>query len=164
MSSERLTELIKDIEFAMFTTVDDDGLLRSRPLATLEVDSDDELCFFTSESLPKVGEVAREHRVNLSYADPKSQRYVSVSGIARVSRDRERMKRLWRPQYRAWFPKGEDDPELVLLCVGIARAEYWDSPPSTIVHAIGLAKAVLTGERLEGKALGEHEKLARRPA
>ncbi|HEU4620808.1 MAG TPA: pyridoxamine 5'-phosphate oxidase family protein [Burkholderiaceae bacterium] len=162
MSGERLTELIRDIEYAMFTTVDDDGLLRSRPLATLEVDSDRELCFFTSESLPKVGEVAREHRVNLAYADPKTQRYVSVSGIARVSRDHERMKRLWRPQYRAWFPKGLDEPDLVLLCVEVVRAEYWDSPPSTIVHAIGLAKAMITGERYEGA--GEHEKLERRSA
>ena len=32
-----------------------------------------------------------------------------------------------------WFPEGKDDPEIALLRVNLEKAEYWDSPSSTVV-------------------------------
>ncbi len=74
-------------------------------------------------------------------------KYVSVSGRAQVVTDRSKIKELWTPLMKTWFPKGEDDPEICLIRVRAESAEYWDSPSSTIVHIYGLAKAVVTGER-----------------
>src|SRR5208337_4347672 len=51
--------------------------------------------------------------------------YVSFTGHASVVQDREKMQDLWCPAYRAWFPRGLDDPELALLRVDVERAEYW---------------------------------------
>jgi hypothetical protein len=73
------------------------------------------------------------------------------------ARDRGKMEALWRPQYRAWFPDGLDDPDLGLLKVSIEAAEYWDSPSSPVVHLIGLARAVLTGE--PPRQMGDHGKI-----
>ncbi|HEX2644231.1 MAG TPA: pyridoxamine 5'-phosphate oxidase family protein [Thermoanaerobaculia bacterium] len=153
---EKLRELIKGIRIAMLTTVDEDGSLRSRPMGTQQAEFDGDLWFFTAHSSPKVNEVEREHQVNVSYSDPDSQRYVSVSGTARVVRDRAKAEELWNPFLKTWFPKGLDDPELALLKIEVQKAEYWDSPSSAMIHLVGIVKATLTGKRPD---LGENEKL-----
>jgi general stress protein 26 len=153
---KKLGEMIKDIDFAMMTTVEEDGTLRSRPMSTQQVEFDGDLWFFTRESAPKVEEVENDRRVNLSYADPKDQRYVSVSGAAQVVRDRQKIEELWSPALKAWFPKGLEDPDIALLRVRVEQAEYWDSPSSTMMHILGFIKALATGQSYEP---GENEKL-----
>lgn len=153
-----LAKLIKDIRFAMLTTVDDEGRLHSRPMATIDFKKfGGELWFFTQASSPKVDEVDRDQHVNLSYASPKDQRYASLSGVARLVRDPKKIRELWKPLYRAWFPEGLDDPELALLRVRVHQAEYWDAPPATVVRLVGLAKALATGKRYDP---GDNRKLS----
>lgn len=155
-SMEKLGSLIKDIRVAMLTTTDAEGHLHSRPMATQTTDFDGTLWFFTRADSPKVGEIDREHRVNVSYADAHEQHYVSVSGRARLVRDPARNKELWSPLLKAWFPDGLDDPALALLRVDVERAEYWDAPSSAVVHLVGFVKALATGTTYEP---GEHEKV-----
>ncbi len=153
---EKLNEMIKDIEFAMLTTVDDDGSLRSRPMATQQNEFDGDLWFFTYGSSHKIDEINREHQVNVTYAAPEKQRYVSLSGMAGLVRDRRKMEELWNPTLKAWFPKGLDDPDIALLKVNVTKAEYWDSPSSTVAHAVGMVKALVTGTPYDA---GENEKI-----
>ena len=155
-SIQKLQELIQDIEFAMLTTVHDDGTLRARPMATLQNRFDGELWFFTKKDSPKVDEIEKEHEVCVAYARPDKQHYVSLSGTANVSRDRAKMEELWSPALKAWFPEGLDDPQICLLRIRISHAEYWDSPNSAVAHLIGLAKAAATGE---SQQVGENEKV-----
>ena len=140
----------------MLTTVDEGGDLHSRPMATQETEFDGTLWFFTRADSPKVGEIDREHRVNVSYADAHKQHYVSLSGNARLVRDPAKNKELWNPLYRAWFPDGLDDPALALLRVDVERAEYWDAPSAKVVQIVGFLKALATGEVYEP---GKHEKV-----
>lgn len=155
-SIKKLGEMIEDIEFAMLTTAEPDGTLRSRPMATQQVEFDGDLWFFTRASSPKVDEIEQEHNVNVSYAAPDKQRYVSVSGRARLVRDKNKIKELWSPELKAWFPEGLDDPDLALLKVTAEQAEYWDSTSSTVAHLIGFVKAVATGATYQP---GENEKI-----
>jgi general stress protein 26 len=152
----KLAGLIKDIEFAMLTTAEEDGSLRSRPMATQRAEFDGDLWFFTHASAPKVGEVERERQVNVAYAAPDDNRYVSVSGRAQVVRDRAKIEELWSAPLKAWFPGGKDDPDIALLRVTVERAEYWDSPSSAVAHAVGFVKAVATGQTYQP---GENEKI-----
>jgi general stress protein 26 len=56
---QKLREMIKDIDFCMMTTVDEDGDLHSRPMSVNgEVDRDGDLWFFTGASSHKVSEIA----------------------------------------------------------------------------------------------------------
>lgn len=154
---KKLHELIKDIKYAMLTTTEDEGSLRSRPMATLESKSDGYLWFFTKANAPKVHEVEHHHQVNVSYAEPDKQKYVSVSGTAEVVGDRSKMEELWNPVFKAWFPQGLEDPEIALLKVNVDKAEYWDSPSSQMVRLVGFLKSVTTGKPIDN--LGEHEKV-----
>jgi general stress protein 26 len=157
---KKLAKLIKGIRVAMLTTRDDDGTLRARPMQTQEQEFDGTLWFFTPASSHKVIEVDHEHQVNLSYADPGDNRYISVSGTATLVRDRAKIDELWTPVLKAWFPQGKDDPDVALLKVDVAKAEYWDSPSSTLVKLVGFTKAVLTGQQYRP---GENEKLNNLP-
>lgn len=153
---KKLGALIKDIKMAMLTTVEDDGTIRSRPMATQKAEFDGTLWFFTSLNTPKIDDIQHERNVNVSYAEPSDNRYVSVSGKAFVVRDRQKIEELWNPFLKAWFPKGQDDPELTLLKINVESAEYWDSPSSKVVQVVGFVKALATGKAYEG---GENEKI-----
>src|SRR5918996_1927362 len=84
----KLGEMIKGIEFAMLTTVEEDGSLRSRPMATQRKEFDGDLYFFTKVTATKVEDIDRDRNVCVSYAAPENQRYVSMSGAARLLYDR----------------------------------------------------------------------------
>jgi general stress protein 26 len=126
-------------------------------MATQNKAFDGELWFFTSISSGKVHEIQADQHVNLAYADPGSNRYVSVSGIANVVQDRRKADELWNAEVQAWFPKGLDDPELALIHVEVTEAQYWDAPSSRMTILAKYAKAIVTGER--PKKMGENKKL-----
>jgi general stress protein 26 len=130
----KLREMIKGIEFAMLTTIEDDGSLRSRPMATQKVEFDGDLYFFTQANAPKVDEVESDRHVCVSYAAPENQRYVSVSGLARLLRDRTKMEEFWFGDLETWFTHGLDEPELALLWICVTKAEYWEGPFGTLVY------------------------------
>jgi general stress protein 26 len=154
----KLAELIKDIRVAMLTTVENDGTLHSRPMATQEAEFDGSLWFFTWRETAKVHDIEHDQHVNLAYASPSDERYVSVSGRARLVNDPAKAKELWSPLLKAWFPKGLDDPNLGLLRVDVEKAEYWDAPSSKLVQLIGFAKAIATGKAYAGEG-AEHDKI-----
>lgn len=154
---EKLQSLIEEIDFAMLTTIDTDGVLRSRPMSTQKADFDGTLWFFTSDKTHKVDEIEKDNRVNASYAKPDDNVYVSVSGKASITKDRQKMEEFWNPILKAWFPDGLDQPDICLLKVDVEQAEYWDSPSSTLVQIYGFVKAVVTGKPARG---GENEKIS----
>ena len=154
---EKLRELVKDIDFCMLTTIDESGDLHSRPMSSNgEIDKDGDIWFFTNASSHKVSEIARLPKVNISFADPDNQRYVSVSGAAELVRDQKKIEELWKPEFTIWFPKGKDDPEIALLKVNLEKAEYWDSPGSTIGYALSFVSSLVTGKQPD---MGENKKL-----
>src|SRR3954466_10796935 len=79
---ELLWKLIKNIRFAMFTTRHDDGHLHSRPMTTQNkrLEADESLWFFMSKKGDPLEELKADPIVNLVYADPSEDTYVSISG------------------------------------------------------------------------------------
>ncbi|MEO0408652.1 MAG: pyridoxamine 5'-phosphate oxidase family protein [Cyanobacteria bacterium P01_A01_bin.135] len=151
----KLRSLIKDIGVAMLSTTADDGSLHSRPMSTGgHIDDDFTFWFFTYADSLKVEEIGQDRQVNVSFACPDKQEYVSVSGVAHLVTDRSTIESKWSDDQQAWFPQGIDQPGLALLKVVPHTAEYWDAPPQTIAQTIAMVKAVTTGERAE---VGEHE-------
>lgn len=142
---EQLNELIHGIQFAMLTTVRPDKTLHSCPMATQEVDAEGSLWFFTRTDTEKVEALRSDNRVCVSYADTDGQRYVSVTGVGELIRSEAKAKELWNPLYKAWFPKGLDDPNLILIKVLLDDAEYWHAPEGRMVQLLGFAKAAVTG-------------------
>lgn len=152
----KLRELIDDISIASLVTMDADGVMRARPMATQALDENSELWFFTNDYAAKVDNVLVHPQVCVSYADPGKNSYVSVSGPAELVRDKEKIRELWKPILKAWFPKGVDDPDIALLKVEAVSAQYWDAANSKLVQLFGVIKALATGQAADG---GENEKV-----
>src|SRR6478752_3554915 len=111
-----LGKLLEDIDIAMLTTIGRDGYLVSRPLSTQKSAFDGRrVWFFTEADSPKIGEIGRNAKVNLAYASKDKNTYVSIAGVASVNRDRALIEQFWSDPLKAFFPRGKDDPNLVLL-------------------------------------------------
>lgn len=157
---EKLRKLIKGIKIAMLTTVNPtDGSLHSRPMGTQEAEFDGDLWFFTKVDSEKVHEISSDQTVNVSYSAPDDHRYVSVSGSAQVLNDRAKMKELWSPIYKVWFPDGLDDPTLRLLKVTVNQAEYWDTSGGLVATIIGFAQGLINKDTSK---MGENETITLR--
>ena len=123
----KLNELIAGIQFAMLSTVHPNGQVHSRPMATQAVTDEGVLWFFTAQHSSKIDEIHNSNQVNVAYADPANIRYVSVSGTCELVRSRPIAAQLWSDEYKRWFPRGVDDPDLILLKITINGVEYWDA-------------------------------------
>ena len=151
---DKLSELIKDIKFGMFTTHKLQGHLHSRPMTTQNKRiEDDSLWFFMSRSGDPVSEFQGDDQVNVSYANPGSDTYVSVTGTAHVVDDPARKQALWNKAAEAWFKGGVTDPDLALVRVQIEHADYLDVKENKLVQLYKMAEAAMTGKQPK---LGEH--------
>lgn len=151
---DQLYELIADIKTAMFTTRMRDGRLVSRPMSTQKRHPMADLWFVTDIESHKIDELEAEPQVNLSYFNTKSYEWVSVSGTATLSTDRDLIRSLYEPDWRAWFGKidevrdgGSEDPRLALILVDASTVVYMkqDKPRPLILFEV--LKGMVTGER-----------------
>lgn len=149
----KLAELIDGIDVAMLTTHAADGSMVSRPLQTLEFDATGELVFFTAADSAKVAELTEHPDVNLAYADPGKQRFVSIRGSVRLDRDRDTIDRLWSFTQKVFFPAGKDDPQLMVLRVRVRDAAWWDAADNFVARAIDFAQGLMSDDPTD---LGEH--------
>jgi len=134
--TKRLRKLIKGARVVMLTTLAGDGRLRTRPMMTGEFD-EGALWFLTRAPSGKAADIADNQRVNLAYAAPKNDRYVSVSGVATIVRDAARVRDLWEREHKAWFTGGKNDPELAVLRVQVEQVEHWDVKSGRMVPLAG---------------------------
>ena len=154
-----LWTLIKDIKFGMLTHRHSDGHLHSTPLTT-QNKADDEgtaLYFFISRKSEIAACIAKDGIVNVAYAHPGDDRYVSVSGQASIVEDQAKKDYLFTSFAKAWFPGGANDPNMALLQINIGHAEYWDVKESKMVQLAKMAKAAITGTPPEN--MGDHKEM-----
>lgn len=146
----RLAQLVDDRRIAMLTVLAPDGQLHSKPMAVIDHDAQGCFWFFVEDDR-RHGTV--HFSANLAFADEGAATYVSMPGHAEVLTDLARVRALWTPQARPWFPDGPDTAGLALLKFTPARAEVWDGPGSGLGRALATAASIVTGRPV---GLGEH--------
>jgi general stress protein 26 len=156
---ELLYEHIDDIEIAMMTTRRSDGHLQSRAMATQRRASGADLWFVTADGSPKLADLQQDPHVNLSYYKDRTREWVSVSGIASISRDRAKIRELYAADWKAWFgSEGDarhgtpDDPRMVLIGVDVHAAMFLEVNKPQPIVLFELVKGWVTGKAPE---LGE---------
>jgi general stress protein 26 len=166
---EKLYTLIEDIDTAMMTTRRTDGHLRARAMANQKRAAGADLWFVTADGTEKVADLTNDPHLNLSYYRDSNREWVSVSGVATVTRDRAKIRELYAEDWRMWFGKeGDprdgtpDDPRIVLIGVTVHAAEFLEINKPRPVLLYELVKGWVTGSEPE---LGEMHALnePRRP-
>ncbi len=157
--TRHMKELLYEFDTAMLVTRTEDGGLRSRPLSVVHNDDDQGRFYFsTAIDSPKVRELETDPSVNVCMQDKR--RFVSVTGVARLVKDRALIDKLWSEAWRIWFPKGKDDPSLRILIVEPREAAYWDaSGLEGVTYLFEMAKAYLTGTKADSD--GDERRVAR---
>lgn len=153
---EELFELVKDMDIALMTTRRADGSLVSRPMATQRQTSKGDLWFVTNIETDKVDELEFDSNVNLGYYDDSSKEWVSVSGIASISQDREKIRDLYEPDWKAYFGDegrardgSADDPRIALIFVEVHSVVYMKSHFSKPRALFEIAKGMVTGDTVD---------------
>jgi general stress protein 26 len=141
---ERLYDVIKDFDNAMLVTGASGGRSHARPMQVAEIREDGDIFFATSTASPKIGEIAANPEVVVTFQD--SNRFAAVAGRAEVVTDRNLIDHLWSEAWKVWFPQGKSDPTLCLIRVAGREGEYWDNAGvQGIKHAFQQAKAYMQG-------------------
>jgi general stress protein 26 len=154
---KKMKELAEDVKFCMLATADSNNNLYGRPMTTMQVEDDGTIWFFTNNENDAAAKAKKDEKVCLNYADPSKTTYLTVQGTAELVVDKEKMKELWNPKLKAWFPDGLEDRNIALLKVIPRQAHYWDVDASKLVVLYAAVKASITGEMAD---IGEHGELA----
>jgi general stress protein 26 len=138
-----LYDMIEDLETAMMTTRRPDGHLVSRAMANQKRAAGADLWFVTRNDTHKLDELEEDPHVNLAYYKDRTREWISVSGIATLSQDRDTIAKLFSADWKAWFTdEGDprhgtpDDPRLVLIGVEVHSAVFLevDKPQPVVLY------------------------------
>jgi general stress protein 26 len=142
---DKISDLVKGIRIAMMSTIDANGEIHSRPMATQDEPFNGTLWFLTGKVSEKVYEIRQSQKITLDYADPGNSKYITLRGTASVTNDRAKIDEMWNPLYKAWFPNGKDDPNITVLRVDVTEGEYWEANSSKLIMGIRYVAAAVTG-------------------
>jgi general stress protein 26 len=131
----RLRMIVGEFRTAMLVNFASKGRIAARPMTVANRAADGgeplspsrpphRLSFVTRIDGRLVKELQRDDAVCVTMQD--GGRYVVMHGFAEISKDRDRIRKLWNKAWEAWFA-GPDDPEVVLIDCDVEQAEFWDS-------------------------------------
>ena len=151
---KKLDDLVEGMKIAMMTTRRADGHLVSRPMALQKKEKGADFWFVTERDDPKVKELRGDPHVNLAFYKDRTREYVSVAGKAKLTSDRAIIRRLWAPDWKAWFEDrggamdgSADDPRLLLIGVVAHSAHFLSVDKPQPVVLFELLKGMVTGKK-----------------
>ena len=149
---QKLDELVEGIKVALMTTRRADGHLVCRPMALQKKEPGADFWFVTARDGAKVAELRRDPHLNLGFYKDRTREYVSVAGTAVLTDDREIIRRLWAPDWKAWFGDeggardgSAEDPRLFLIGVKAHSAHFLSIDKPQAVVLFELVKGAVTG-------------------
>ncbi len=149
---DRVWDLAEKLNVCMFTTWDGESQ-RARPLSARVHREEHAIHFLVDASGEKNWQVEKYPKVLMTFTDGSSA-FVAITGKAKVSNDRAKIKDLWSSFDKAWWDN-ENDPAIRVLSVSPDDAELWDGPNS-VVAAAKMVTAAVTGMR---PSLGDNAKV-----
>ena len=120
-----LAKALAKIDFCMMQTVGERGI-STRPMSkNSEAEYDGEHWFFTHSGSTKIGEIAKDARVQLLFADNALLNFISVWGAGEVVSDPELKMKMQNDSPGRWLQSSPDDPAVSLIKVSADRIQTW---------------------------------------
>ncbi len=153
---EKFYEMVEAMEIAMMTTRRPDGHLESRAMATQKRSAGADLWFVTQNDTGKLRDIEHDAHVNLAFYKDRTREWISVSGLATISRDRSRIRELYAADWKMWFgDEGDprhgtpDDPRIVLIGVDVHAAVFLEVNKPQPLVLFEMVKGWVTGSEPE---------------
>ncbi len=154
-SIEKMRELVDKVNIGMLCTKLSHFPFSVRPMAAHQVDDEGNIWFMSVRNGEHNADIKKDNRVQLIFAHPGSSDYLSVSGTAEIVEDPEKVKELWTPIAKVWFPEGKDDPNITLIKVATSDGYYWDTKSNKMVAMLKMAASIVVGRTMDDSIEGE---------
>ncbi|MGN6646570.1 MAG: pyridoxamine 5'-phosphate oxidase family protein [Cytophaga sp.] len=154
----KLVELVKDVKTCMLITIEKyTDILSGRPMSIADIEKDGTMWFFTKTTSEKIDAIEQNKQISLAIVNENKNIYLMINGRAELSYNYTKMKDLWSPVMKAWFPQGLEDPDMILIKVIPEDVSYWDSSASKMIVLLNMVKALVTGKEYNE---GRHGKIS----
>lgn len=119
--------------------------------AQLDKNGDGQIWFFTGRNHA----ISTGGPANAQFTAASHNFYASLRGTLVEETDTDVIDKHWSNPVAAWYEKGREDPNLIMLRLDIATAEFWtaDMTLKGMFH-------MLTGTPIQSKDVGEHAQVS----
>lgn len=125
MDLRQLSEAMRGIDIAMFSTETDGGVIAQRPMSNNgDVEYDGTSRYFTYQNTRTVRDLERNAHVGLGLQN-NADLWVTIVGEGRLVRDRAQFAEHWTADLDNWFDNGPDTEGCVMIEVAAKRIHYW---------------------------------------
>jgi general stress protein 26 len=148
---EKLKDLMSNCNVAMLGAFEEMRMI-FRPMAHVDVDDLGNIWFFVDMNAEVTAQINANPNVYINYACEKEDTYITIEGVANISNvNRDKIRELYSPAVKTWFPGGADDPNLGLLIVHPLEIDYWENNESKVLTYIKLLAGAGTTAVERGK-------------
>jgi general stress protein 26 len=152
---ERIREVVKKTESCFFCTAvatgDSSGV---RPMSVQQVDDAGTLWFLSASDSHKNLELRTSPEARLFFQGSEHSGFLTLSGLARVSTDRQKIESLWNPLQKTWFTGGLADPRLTVIGFAPQDGYYWDNKHGDTVAGLKVLVGAALGKTLDDSIEG----------
>lgn len=155
---EKIRELIDKSKSCFFCTrLSEPGTLTTRPMAVQKVEENGVLLFLSASDSHKNLEIAADPQVQLFFQGSAHSDFMTLTGKATISTDRQKIEELWEPLLKTWFTGGKDDPRITVIEFTPEDGYYWDTKNGNFIafakQLIGAAMGTTLDDSIEGKIM-----------
>jgi len=116
---------LRQIDICMMVTISKRGQCNSRPMSNnRDVKYNGDMYFFTYEKTQKIRDIEANPQLCLNFEGSRDL-YISITGRAKLIRNKTSFAEHWNESLNQWFNKGIDTPGMVLIHVTGSRVAYW---------------------------------------
>lgn len=146
----KLKLMVDKIDIGMMcTNTAEINNLHAVPMSRQEVDDQGNLWFLFSSESETYKNLQNSSNISILYSDVSNYNFLSINGIAEISKDKLRIEKYWNKMMDGWFEKGKEDPSIRVLKVTPSQAHYWDNKSSKLVTFLKVAVNAVSGQKLD---------------
>ena len=126
-----------------------------RPMSVQKTDENGNFWFLSASDSHKNKDIELDNRVQLLFQGSAHSDFLSVYGTATISTDKELIKELWEPIFKAWFTEGEDDPRITVIKIDAQDGYYWDNKHGNAIALLKIAAGAIMGKTMDDSIEGK---------
>lgn len=154
--AQKIKELVNKAGSCLFCTEIKTGqAFATRPMSVQKLDDNGTLWFLSAVDSHKNEELTRDNKVQLLFQGSSYSDFLTLYGVASISKDKQKIKELWQPILKTWFTEGEDDPRITVIKVQPHDGYYWDTKHNMAVGLVKRVAGAIMGKTLDDSIEGK---------
>lgn len=127
---------------------------KSRPMAVQKTDEAGNVWFLSAIDSIKNMEIEMDSKVTLYFQGSSFSDFLELNGQAIVSQNKDKIKELWDPTIKTWFPGGVDDPTISVIQFIPESGYYWDNKHGNAIAGIKVLLSAVSGKSMDDSIEG----------